>query len=87
MLPRHILKMEPLGLAKMHFLLIVKISLPMLVCTDVLMLDVPILTHGIKNNILFGHIKNQCGPCDFLKETWIDYRVTCSATPQVPRLL
>ena len=58
MLTQKTLKMEHLGSAKMHFLPIVKITLPMLVCTDVLMLDVPILTHGIKNNILSGYTKN-----------------------------
>ena len=37
-----ILKSEPLRLAKMHLLLKAKITLPMLVCTDVLTLDVQI---------------------------------------------
>ena len=54
----------------MHFLPIVKITLPMLVCTDVLMLAVPILTNGINNNILFGYTKNLSGPCDLLNDIW-----------------
>ena len=54
MLPRKLLKMEPLRLAKNVFpAYIVKITLSVLVCTDVLMLDVPVLTHGIKKNTLF----------------------------------
>ena len=46
MFPRTILKMEPLRLAKiLHFLPVVKITLPVLICTDVLTLDVQFLSN------------------------------------------
>ena len=54
MLHRKVLKMEPLRLTNMHILLIGKITLPMLVCTDILALDLQIFNAFFKNNILFN---------------------------------
>ena len=45
----------------MHFVPIVKITLPMHVRTDVLMVDVLILIHGIRNSILFNTQKIKVG--------------------------
>ena len=75
-----ILKMDLSNWLEMHFLLIVKITLQMLVCIDVFTLDVPILMHGIKNNIF--NTQNLKWALGFFTEIWglIVY-------PQAPRLL
>ena len=77
---RKILKMNLSNWLEMHFLLIVKITLQMLVCIDVFKLDVPILMHGIKNNIF--NTQKLKWALRFFTEIWglIVY-------PQAPRLL